>query len=132
MGNKQATSVSHLSATEIAEFEARLHEERQRFLDLYSNDLRSGQEAYDEGGDEGDRASTASTRELMYSLSANEREQFRLIEEALERLAQGSYGVCLYSGEPIPIARLDALPWARYSADTQEKIEQGVIDPSEL
>ena len=132
MGKKVATSVSHLSEAEISILREQLQEERQRMLDLYASDIKTGMEAYDEGGDEGDRASTASTRELMYSLSSNEREQYRLIQEAIERLEHGHYGVCLYSGDPIPYARLEALPWARYSADTQEKIENGIIDPSEL
>lgn len=132
MGKKQATAVSHLTEREIATLSLMLEEERKRILALYANDLRTGMEAYDEGGDEGDRALTASTRELMYSLSSNEREQYRLIEEAIERIELGHYGQCLFSGDPIPYARLEALPWARYSTDTQEKIEAGIIDPSEL
>lgn len=132
MGKKQAASTTHLKAEDVATLKAALEEERTRILSLYASDLRSGMEAYDEGGDEGDRASTASTRELMYSLSSNEREQYRQIEEAIERIDLGNYGICLFSGDPIPYARLEALPWARYSADTQEKIEAGIIDPSEL
>lgn len=132
MTQKQATPVSHLSVGELAALKQTLEEERQRILALYMSDMRSGKEAYDEGGDEGDRALNSATREMMYSLSSNEREQFRLIEEAIDRITNDTYGICLFSGDPIPLARLEALPWARYSADTQEKIEQGIIDPADL
>src|SRR5690349_23550160 len=46
--------------------------------------------------------------------------QLRLIEEALDRLHSGDYGVCLSCEEPIPAKRLQALPWARYCVSCQE------------
>lgn len=46
--------------------------------------------------------------------------QLRLIEEALDRLESGDYGVCLACEEPIPEKRLRAIPWARYCIQCQE------------
>ncbi|MBZ5725200.1 MAG: TraR/DksA family transcriptional regulator [Acidobacteriia bacterium] len=46
--------------------------------------------------------------------------QLRLIEEALDRLDSGDYGICLSCEEPIPANRLSALPWARYCVKCQE------------
>ncbi len=48
--------------------------------------------------------------------------QLRMIEEALDRLNSGEYGICLACEEPIPAKRLKALPWARYCVDCQESI----------
>jgi DnaK suppressor protein len=48
--------------------------------------------------------------------------QLRLIEEALDRLETGDYGICLACDEPIPEKRLRALPWARYCIPCQESV----------
>ena len=48
--------------------------------------------------------------------------QLRLVEEALDRLNSGDYGVCLACEEPIPAKRLRALPWARYCISCQETV----------
>jgi DnaK suppressor protein len=48
--------------------------------------------------------------------------QLRMIEEALDRLNSGDFGICLACEEPIPAKRLKALPWARYCVDCQESI----------
>lgn len=46
--------------------------------------------------------------------------QLRLVDEALDRLSSGDYGVCQACEEPIPAKRLHALPWARYCIACQE------------
>lgn len=56
-----------------------------------------------------------------------EREQLRLVEEALARLAEGGYGLCFADDRPIPFSRLRAVPWARYCAEHQADLEAGRI-----
>lgn len=46
--------------------------------------------------------------------------QLRLVEEALDRLDAGDYGICLACEEPIAEKRLRALPWARYCVTCQD------------
>jgi DnaK suppressor protein len=48
--------------------------------------------------------------------------QLRLIEEALDRLDSGDYGICLACEEPIPAKRLRAVSWARYCVACQDTI----------
>jgi DnaK suppressor protein len=48
--------------------------------------------------------------------------QLRLVDEALDRLATGDYGICLGCDEPIAEKRLRALPWARYCVACQENV----------
>jgi DnaK suppressor protein len=53
-------------------------------------------------------------QEFTLGLMENERELLREIEEAIVRMRDGYYGVCLDSGQPINRARLEAKPWAKY------------------
>jgi RNA polymerase-binding transcription factor len=48
--------------------------------------------------------------------------QLRLVEEALDRLDSGDFGVCLSCEEPIPMKRLRVLSWARYCVKCQETV----------
>jgi DnaK suppressor protein len=48
--------------------------------------------------------------------------ELRLVDEALDRLDAGDYGICLACDEPIAEKRLDALPWARYCVACQENV----------
>ena len=46
------------------------------------------------------------------------------VQDALGRIADGTYGVSLESGQPIPAARLEAVPWAKYTVEEQEKYDK--------
>ncbi len=50
--------------------------------------------------------------------------QLRLIDEALDRLRSGEYGICLGCEEPIPAKRLRAIPWARLCVSCQEQVSE--------
>lgn len=115
----------HLGAHELAELGRRLESERLRLASLYLDDVRAERAiAFDEVEDELDRAEKWKTREEVSALVDTEREQLRLVDEALERMRDGSYGYCLESGQPIPLARLRAVPWARYRSEVQERVEE--------
>ena len=106
----------------------RLVEQQQQIMSLYEHDLRVGQEASDEGSEDiVDRANSSYNREFMFALSDTERQILLEIEDALERLDDGAYGVCLNCKDDIPKARLRAVPWARYCVDCQEQVERGVV-----
>lgn len=121
-----------LSKKQIASLRERLEEEKQRILDMYESDLKAGQQSSDFGTEDlVDQANAAWNREFNFALSDGERKQLLLIEAALQRLDDGTYGYCLHSGEPIALPRLEAVPWARYTVDVQEKIEKGLIQPDE-
>ena len=74
-----------------------------------------------------DRATNAFQREFSISLSENEGKMLRLIEEALERLAGGTYGKCTHCGQPIEQPRLEAIPWARHCIACQELQDRGEL-----
>ena len=56
-------------------------------------------------------------QDFTLSLAENERQQLREIDQSLQRIADGTYGVCQMTGKPIPKARLDAKPWAKYTIE---------------
>ncbi|MGQ9672921.1 MAG: TraR/DksA family transcriptional regulator [Candidatus Aminicenantales bacterium] len=71
-----------------------------------------------------DKAETSYTKEFLLSLSHAEREQLRLIDEALRRLETPDFGVCQLCGQKIGKKRLDALPWTPYCINCQQKKEE--------
>ncbi len=69
-----------------------------------------GDVQFDEEGGEG--TTVAVERERDLALSSQARHTVSQIDTALERIENGTYGYCITSGAPIPIARLRAIPWA--------------------
>src|SRR3972149_8378160 len=49
------------------------------------------------------------------------------IDDALERIEKGTYGICEGSRKPIPKTRLQAIPWARYSVEYAQLLERGQV-----
>ena len=74
--------------------------------------------------DPADRATAESDRAFTLRLRDRERKLIKKIEEALERIAEGEYGWCEETGDPIGIGRLLARPTATLSIDAQERRER--------
>ncbi|HEX6624744.1 MAG TPA: TraR/DksA family transcriptional regulator [Pyrinomonadaceae bacterium] len=81
--------------------------------------------------DPADMAANAYTKELLISMSANDRKLLELIDEALVRVEKGEYGECVNCGEPVSERRLDAVPWARYCLKCQDLQERGLLNQDE-
>jgi RNA polymerase-binding transcription factor DksA len=64
-------------------------------------------------------------QDFTLSLAENERKQLREIDGALQRIQDSTYGVCQMTGKPIPKARLDAKPWAKYTVEAA-RIAEGL------
>jgi DnaK suppressor protein len=71
-----------------------------------------------------DVASDLLDAELGEGLAERLREELEAVERAERRLAEGTYGLSVESGEPIPDARLDAIPWAERTAEEQARYER--------
>ena len=63
-------------------------------------------------------------QELMLGLVESERAIITEINEAIGRIADRTYGVCLHTGKPIPKARLSVKPWAKYSVEAARELER--------
>ena len=75
-------------------------------------------------GDEGDRADTERTHEVSILLSVRDKEKLLAIDEALERLDEGTFGVCEECGDEIGAARLKAMPLAKLCIPCQSRLEK--------
>jgi DnaK suppressor protein len=61
--------------------------------------------------------------EIGEGLAEDLRDELAAIERAEQRLAEGTYGLSVESGEPIPDARLETIPWAERTAEEQARFE---------
>jgi len=62
-------------------------------------------------------------QDFMLGMAENERQHVRDIDQALKRIEEKTYGVCQMTGKPIPKARLDAKPWAKYTIEAARLLE---------
>lgn len=63
-------------------------------------------------------------RDFALSLLSSDQDALYEVEEALKRIEKGTFGVCEITGNPIPKARLEAIPWTRFTVDAQAQLER--------
>jgi len=83
-----------------------------------------GSEASAFGMHQADAGSDAYDRDFALSLLSQEQDALYEIDEALKRIEVGTYGKCEMSGKPIPHARLEAIPFARFTVGCQTQLEK--------
>jgi RNA polymerase-binding transcription factor DksA len=83
-----------------------------------------GSEASAFGMHQADAGSDAYDRDFALSLLSQEQDALYEIDEALKRVELGTYGKCEMSGKPIPRARLEAIPFARFTVECQSQLEK--------
>lgn len=118
----------HLTTAQLAELERLLIDERAQIIERAPVEtiLSGGVELGDERdpSDLQDRAS----QEVQQrdGLALNHRAQLRLgeIDAALERMREGTYGICEETGEPIPFGRLKLQPTTLYTVEALELLEE--------
>jgi len=115
-----------------------LGQQKQKLLDLRDilldqmqgvakDNLRSraeGSEASAFGMHQADAGSDTYEKDFALSLLSQEQDALYEIEEALKRVELGGYGICEMSGKTIPLNRLEAIPFARFTRDCQEQAEK--------
>ena len=63
-------------------------------------------------------------RDFALSLLSSDQDAIYEIEEALKRIEKATYGICELTGKPIPKARLEAIPWTRFTVQAQAQLER--------
>jgi DnaK suppressor protein len=81
--------------------------------------------------DPADMAANTYTKELIFSMSANDRQLLQMIDDAISRIESGEYGKCVNCEEPVQEKRLEAIPWARYCLKCQDLKERGLLNTDE-
>ena len=109
-------------------YEDALRLKQRELHDSYERDKAAGNASPDDGiQDLADKAASAYSKELNFSLSDAERNLLMLIDEAFNRMNDGAYGVCTNCGTTIGEKRLQAVPWTPYCIDCQELQEKGML-----
>jgi DnaK suppressor protein len=110
------------------QYEDALRLKQRQLLDSYNRDKAAGNAQPDDGiQDLADKAASAYSKELNFSLSDGERNLLMAIEEAFNRMKEGSFGVCTNCGNTIGEKRLQAVPWTSFCIDCQELQEKGLL-----
>ena len=109
----------------LAKAREQLLETKTRLLGEIDSESRAERESNkDEGMDSYDLASEERDREINFILSDRERLKLKQIDDALERLDDGAYGVCESCGLEIAEERLEAMPFSRLCRDCQQDQER--------
>ena len=126
-------SAKGLSAKDLAYFKKKLEAEKLRVLEevgeIQNSNLK--QTVADQAGELshysyhlGDTASLSYDREFSMGLAERQQKYLEQIDEALARIAEGTYGICKVTGEPIARERLEEVPVAKYSVKGKEILER--------
>src|SRR5947209_20313469 len=109
-------------------YEDALRRKQQELIDSFERDKAAGNAQPDDGiQDLADKAASAYSKELNFSLSDTERNLLMLIEEAFNRIREGTFATCTNCGNVIGEKRLAAVPWTPYCIDCQELQEKGLL-----
>jgi len=109
----------------LARAREQLLETKTKLLGEIDSELQAERDGNkDEGMDTYDLASEERDREINFILSDRERIKLKQIDDALERLDDGTYGVCEACGLEIAEERLDAMPFSRLCRDCQQDEER--------
>jgi len=120
--------VSSLTRKQLDAHRVLLLVKKKGLTEAYNKNKTYGRLTEDEGTqDLADKASSAYTKEFLYSLSNTDREVLQKVDEALARLDRGEFGTCGECGEELNRRRLEAVPWASHCVVCQEKIEKGLL-----
>jgi len=108
----------------------RLLEERQQALrrNVSRTELDGRNAEEGTAQDIADRAATSYNKEFLFHQSNSERQLLAMVEGALERMREGTFGECISCGAEINPKRLEAVPWTRHCIECQEKLERGILE----
>jgi DnaK suppressor protein len=110
-------------------FKKRLETRQQELRRIVNRTQADGRSADEEATqDIADRAASSYNKEFLFSQSNNERQLLQMVEKALLRIREGSFGECIHCGKEINAKRLEAVPWTRHCIDCQEKLENGMLE----
>jgi len=132
MTTKIDSTSRDMEKKKLDSFRKRLEERQQALRKTVSRTEEDGRIAdQDSAQDIADRAANSYTKEFLFSVSNNERQLLNMVETALQRIREGTFGECVHCGNEINAKRLEAVPWTRYCIACQEKKEQGLLEEAQ-
>jgi len=110
-------------------FKKRLEDRQRELQHTVTRTTQDGREADTESAqDIADRAAQSYNKEFLFHQSNNERQLLQMVEAALTRIHEGTFGQCISCGDEINPKRLEAVPWTRHCIECQEKLEKGLLE----
>ena len=110
-------------------FRKRLEARQQDLRRAVSRTQQDGRSAdEDTAQDIADKAASSYNKEFLFHQSNADRQLLQMVENALARIREGSFGECISCGKEINSKRLEAVPWTRHCIECQEKLENGLLE----
>ncbi len=119
-----------LKKNEITKFKQTLEELKSQLTKILKGstaEIKKPDEATGYSQHQADQGTDDFDRTINLEVTGNEYEILRQVERALEKIEENTYGVCDVTGEEIPKARLEAVPYATMTVKAQEQMEKGLL-----
>lgn len=114
-----------MNKEKLEQFRRILVDLREKIMKDYERVVESsGEEFGSEMPEMIDEASRTINRRILLSIGDNAHQIMKLVQEALERIDEGEYGVCVECGEDIPEKRLELVPYAQFCVRCKERMER--------
>lgn len=99
-----------------------------RSLEGTSSEVKSPEESKGYSQHQADEGTADFDRTIALQLTGKEMVILKQVDRALEKIDEDTYGICDFTNKPIPLPRLEAIPYAVMTVDAQEKFERGEIE----
>lgn len=120
--------VDKIDKKTLSRFKKVLLKEREQIVGEVKQTYASSQEMGQDGTqDIGDEAANIYNKQILLSLNESERMRLQEVDEALDRIGGGAYGICEECGCPIGLKRLEVRPAAEYCVACLSKLEKGIL-----
>ena len=120
--------VDKIDKKTLSRFKKILLKEREQIVGEVKQTYTSSQEMGQDGiQDIGDEAANIYNKQILLSLNESERMRLQEVDEALDRMGGGTYGICEECGEPISLKRLEVRSVAKYCVACLSKMEKGIL-----
>ena len=124
-----AVGIEQMDKKKLEGFKKRLETRQQELRRMVTRTQQDGRSAdEDTAQDIADKAASSYNKEFLFHQSNADRQLLQMVENALARIREGSFGECISCGKEINPKRLEAVPWTRHCIDCQEKLEKGVLE----
>lgn len=124
----QTKGLDKLDKKTIARFKKILLKKREQIVGEVKQIVESSKEMGQDGTqDIGDEAANIYNKQVLLSLNENERQRLKEVDESLDRIENGTYGICEDCGGPISIKRLEVRPVAKYCVPCLTNLEKGKL-----
>lgn len=119
-----------LKKSDLSRFKKRLEEIRDHLthsLKGSTAEVKTPDEATGYSQHQADQGTDDFDRTISLEVTSKEYEILRHVERALEKIEENTYGICDITEEEIPLARLEAVPYANMTVKAQEQFEKGLL-----